>query len=209
MSLEKKIKWAVFFSGWGRSANDFLTLLKDEPYCASHKLVCLITAGQKHTFLKNTEDIEIKVIDKELSSFQSKTHYQHWLSNYLNRNSIDYIFLLGYKFKISHPLLNTFGNRIFNTHPSLLPSFKNTQTAIQDALKYGVKISRITSHIIDQNIDEGIIICQESIIFAEYNSLETLDPKFNLVGIEILKKTLLFLEQNHQENKYLSNKFCE
>ncbi|GAL70751.1 phosphoribosylglycinamide formyltransferase [Jejuia pallidilutea] len=52
--------------------------------------------------------------------------------------------------------MKAFPNKIINIHPSLFPSFLATKTAIQDALDYGVKITGITTHIIDDKVDEAL-----------------------------------------------------
>lgn len=209
MISENKIKWAIFFSGGGRSANDFLTLVNSETYRDKNEVKLLVTAGQPNTLTGRAQKNSMKTIEEDVSKYSSKNAYQSWLSEQLKQNDIDYIFLLGYKYRIRKPLLSNFENRIFNTHPSILPAFKNTQRAIEDALQLGVKISGVTSHIIDENIDEGMIVSQEVVFIDERDTLKTLDPKFNLAGKKVLEKTLNFVEKNHSKSIYLSKLFVE
>ncbi|HMB62440.1 MAG TPA: formyltransferase family protein, partial [Eudoraea sp.] len=75
-----------------------------------------------------------------------------------------------------------------------------TTTAIQEALAYGVKISGITTHIIDDKIDEGTILCQEPIRFEDDETFETVYPKFAEKGPEIILDTIALIEKNHFNN---------
>ena len=72
-----------------------------------------------------------------------------------------------------------------NIHPALLPSFPGT-SGYEDAFKYGVKFSGVTVHFIDDGVDTGPIILQET--FPRHNS-DTLD-KFRDRGLAIEHKIL-------------------
>jgi len=94
-------------------------------------------------------------------------------------------------------MLKAFPNRIINIHPSLFPSFLGTKTAIQDALEYGVKVTGITTHIIDDKLDEGVILCQTPIRVDDKDTFDTLYPKFAEEGKVIIKETINKIEKLH------------
>jgi len=94
-------------------------------------------------------------------------------------------------------MLKAFNNQIINIHPSLFPSFLGTKTAIQDALAYGVKITGITTHIIDEKLDEGIILAQEAIKINSNDNFDSLYPKFAKKGKKIVLKTIRIIERLH------------
>ena len=50
-------------------------------------------------------------------------------------------------------------NKLINIHPSLLPAFPGAN-AVADTLEYGVKISGVTVHFVDEDMDSGPIIAQ-------------------------------------------------
>ncbi|MEQ5791429.1 phosphoribosylglycinamide formyltransferase [Muricauda sp. NFXS6] len=199
-----KIKWGVFFSGGGRCANDCLNLLVNN-YFDHHYIDCVVTSGQKTDNIKNFEKHQIEVIDENPKNYSSIEEYQTWLSNVLKDRNIDYLFLLGYKYKIRPTLLAAFPNRILNIHPSLLPAFKNTQTAIQDAIRLGVKVSGVTTHIIDDKIDEGVIIDQEPVRLNHADSFSKIDIAYNEAGKILIERTLRFVHANHDQVNYLQN----
>jgi phosphoribosylglycinamide formyltransferase-1 len=57
---------------------------------------------------------------------------------------------------------DAFPNRILNTHPALLPSFKGWH-AVEAALDYGVKVSGCTVHVATLEMDAGPILAQEAV----------------------------------------------
>jgi phosphoribosylglycinamide formyltransferase-1 len=59
-------------------------------------------------------------------------------------------------------IVRTFRDRILNIHPSLLPAFPGAH-AVDQALQHGVKITGVTVHFVDEEIDHGPIIAQRAV----------------------------------------------
>ena len=55
-----------------------------------------------------------------------------------------------------------FPHRIVNVHPSLLPAFPG-RDAVQQALDYGVTITGLTVHLVDEHVDHGPIVAQRPV----------------------------------------------
>jgi phosphoribosylglycinamide formyltransferase-1 len=55
-----------------------------------------------------------------------------------------------------------FPHRILNTHPALLPAFPGAH-AVPQALAHGVKLTGVTIHFVDEEVDHGPIIYQEAV----------------------------------------------
>ncbi|MCW2622672.1 MAG: phosphoribosylglycinamide formyltransferase [Frankiales bacterium] len=53
-------------------------------------------------------------------------------------------------------------HRTVNTHPALLPSFPGAH-AVRDALAYGVKVTGVTVHLVDEGVDTGPVIAQAAV----------------------------------------------
>ena len=69
--------------------------------------------------------------------------------------------LAGYMRLCGEVLLNAYGGRIINIHPSLLPAFKG-KDAIGQAIAAGVKVMGVTIHYVDASLDGGKIIAQRA-----------------------------------------------
>lgn len=79
---------------------------------------------------------------------------------------------------LSAAFIEHFDHKILNIHPSLLPSFKGVR-AIQQALNYGVKITGVTVHYVNAEVDGGEIITQEALYIQPMDTLETLTEKIH------------------------------
>jgi phosphoribosylglycinamide formyltransferase-1 len=58
--------------------------------------------------------------------------------------------------------IRRFPDRILNIHPSLLPAFPGAH-AVPQALAHGVRLSGVTVHFVDEEVDRGPIIWQVSV----------------------------------------------
>lgn len=197
---KEEIKWAILTTGWGRNAKNLI-----EDFNAG-KLKSSIISLLIHTDTESGAALAAKKHGIESlcilkNDFESIDAYQIHLTEELKSRNIDFIFLLAYGYIIRKELLDAFQNRIVNIHPSLLPSFGKTAKAIQLALAHKVKVTGITTHIIDEKLDEGVILCQEVIKIKDNDTFETLDPKFVKKGRKIIKKTIKYLEKEFQETK--------
>jgi phosphoribosylglycinamide formyltransferase-1 len=93
-------------------------------------------------------------------------------------NEIDLICLAGYMLLLNNEFIKEYENRIINIHPSLLPSFKGMH-GIKDAFEYGVKVTGVTVHFVDSELDHGPIIIQKAVEIGENDTVETLEEKIH------------------------------
>lgn len=100
-----------------------------------------------------------------------------------------WIVLAGYMRILSPAFVARFRHRLINIHPSLLPSFPGAH-GIEDAWKYGVKITGVTIHEVDELVDHGAILAQEAIEIEESDTLKTLEEKIHRVEHKLYKATL-------------------
>jgi len=192
---EKIIKWAFLVSGWGKTAVNAMELFIQKPFRRS-EVALLIYDEEPCGAMDKAKGEGIKTIKISRKEFSSHFEHQRKIISELKNNNIDSVFLLAYKFLIKEEMLVAFKNKIFNIHPSLFPSFLGTQTAIQDALDYGVKISGVTVHIIDDKLDRGIIIAQEPIRVLNEDTFDTLYPKYAKAGIKLIEETIRLNESS-------------
>ena len=89
---------------------------------------------------------------------------------------VDWIVLAGFMRILKGQFLKAFPNRVINIHPSLLPSFPGLE-AWKQALDYGVKFTGCTVHFVDQGIDTGSIILQETVPVMDDDTPQTLHAR--------------------------------
>ncbi len=93
--------------------------------------------------------------------YASKADYEREIASRLDAAGTDLVCLAGYMRILSDVLLEAYGGRIVNIHPSLLPAFRGAH-AVEQAVAYGVKVYGITIHYVDASLDGGKIIAQEA-----------------------------------------------
>lgn len=69
---------------------------------------------------------------------------------------------------------------ILNIHPALCPSFPGAR-AVEEALDYGVKVTGVTVHFVDEFVDHGPIIAQEPVRVEPGDTAATLHERIRKV----------------------------
>ena len=90
------------------------------------------------------------------------------------KNSL--ICLAGFMRILSPEFIKKFKNRILNIHPALLPAFPGLD-AQKQAIESGVRYSGCTVHFVDEGVDTGPIIVQETVKIQNDDTEETLSKK--------------------------------
>jgi phosphoribosylglycinamide formyltransferase-1 len=80
----------------------------------------------------------------------------------LRKHQVDLVCLAGYMRLLSAEFVAAFPQRILNIHPSLLPAFPGLD-AQQQAFDYGVKVAGCTVHLVDEQLDHGVIVLQKTV----------------------------------------------
>lgn len=104
----------------------------------------------------------IPVFAADPKSYPTKGDYEREVLQRLQEKQVELVCLAGYMRIVSEVLLDVYGGRMINIHPSLLPSFKGAH-AIRDAYEYGVKVYGVTIHYVDDTLDGGRIVAQQAI----------------------------------------------
>lgn len=79
--------------------------------------------------------------------------------------------------------------RIVNTHPALLPAFPGAH-GVRDALAYGVKVTGVTVHGVDDGVDTGPILAQRALDIRPGEDEESLHARLKDVEHRLLVEVL-------------------
>jgi phosphoribosylglycinamide formyltransferase-1 len=97
----------------------------------------------------------------ERASYPDRAARDAALADWLDDRGVRLVVLAGFMEILGAAFIRRFAGRIINVHPSLLPAFPGVR-AIEQALDYGVKELGVTVHFVDEGVDSGPIIMQES-----------------------------------------------
>lgn len=98
----------------------------------------------------------------------------------LKEAGVEVVCLAGFLRLVKRPLLAAFPERILNIHPSLLPAFPGLESWKQ-ALAAGAKEAGCTVHLVDEGMDTGPVILQESVPILADDTSESLHARIQLV----------------------------
>lgn len=93
---------------------------------------------------------------------ENKEAQEAEIAKLIEKHDIDYVVLARYMQIISPKMCEMYKGRIINIHHSFLPGFKGANPYRQ-AFERGVKMIGATAHFVTSDLDEGPIICQETI----------------------------------------------
>ena len=96
------------------------------------------------------------------SDFASREARDGAIASWLEERDVQLVVLAGYMQLLSPAFIARFPNRIVNIHPALLPSFPGLD-AIGQALDYGVRVTGVSVHFVDEGVDSGPVILPEAV----------------------------------------------
>jgi phosphoribosylglycinamide formyltransferase-1 len=101
------------------------------------------------------------------TDFASREAFDARLVEVLRAHGVELVALAGFMRLVTPVLLEAFPARVLNIHPALLPAFPGLHGERQ-ALAYGVRITGVTVHFVDEQTDHGPILVQAAVpVFSD------------------------------------------
>lgn len=185
---------AVFASGSGSNFQAIMDAINKGELKAELKL--LVSDKANAYCIERAENYNIPTYVFSAKDFKSKAEYEQIIVSKLREMKVEFIVLAGYMRLIGPTLLKAYEGKIVNIHPSLLPAFPG-KDAIGQALAAGVEETGITIHYVDEGMDTGPAIAQQSIKIEANESIESLQNKIHEIEHQLYPKVL---NQLLQEN---------
>ncbi|ODP27396.1 phosphoribosylglycinamide formyltransferase [Paenibacillus sp. PK4536] len=126
--------------------------------------------------------------------YSSREQYEIEIVAELERRGIDLIVLAGYMRLLTPTIVNPYMGRMINVHPSLLPAFPG-KDALGQALAYGVKLTGITVHFVDNGMDTGPIVAQQAIEVQPHDTAETLAERIHEIERKLYPQVVAQIAQ--------------
>jgi phosphoribosylglycinamide formyltransferase 1 len=173
-SYRKRI--AVFASGNGSNLQAIIDYSQN--FDISGDVVFVFSNNPDAFALERARNARIDTLSIPYNRNNSRIEFDKKILHEVKNKKIDLICLAGYMLLLSPDFIREYKNKIINIHPSLLPSFKGMH-GIKDAFDYGVKVTGVTVHFVDSELDNGPIILQEAVTVKEEETDESLEKKIH------------------------------
>ncbi|MBE9917467.1 phosphoribosylglycinamide formyltransferase [Paenibacillus donghaensis] len=116
--------------------------------------------------------------------YDSREAYEREIVHKLEEHRVDLVVLAGYMRLLTPVIVDKYRGRLINIHPSLLPAFPG-KDAIGQALAYGVKVSGVTVHFVDEGMDTGPIIAQKALPIVSGETVDSLAQAIHAIEREL------------------------
>lgn len=168
-----KAKIGILISGRGSNMVALLEAMREGRLEAQAALV--ISNIETAAGLSKAKDYGVETLFINHKGRSREAHDQE-MADELKKRGVELVCLAGYMRLVSPLFVRAFHNRILNIHPSLLPAFPGLD-AQRQALDYGVKITGCTVHIVDEELDHGAIVMQQSVAVFDDDTVESLSAR--------------------------------
>lgn len=111
------------------------------------------------------------------------------LAGWLEAREVDLIVLAGFMELLGGSFIRHFEGRIINVHPSLLPAFPGIR-AIEQAVEYGVQVIGVTVHFVDEGVDSGPVLLQESFELPYPRDIEAIEQRVHEIEHRLLPRAI-------------------
>ena len=111
------------------------------------------------------------------------------LADWLEEREVDLVVLAGFMEILGGSFIRRFEGRILNVHPSLLPAFPGIR-AIEQAVEYGVRVMGVTVHFVDEGVDSGPVLLQESFELPYPRDIEAIEQRVHEIEHRLLPRAV-------------------
>lgn len=123
--------------------------------------------------LQVASEAGIKSVCVNRKACATQQEFEEKLVAELRAARVTLVVLAGFMRILSPYFVDAYRHQILNIHPSLLPAFGGAH-AHRDVLAYGTKVSGCTIHFVDEGMDHGPIILQDTVPVLEGDTEEAL-----------------------------------
>jgi len=182
----------VLISG---SGSNLLALLKAAEHPLFPAKILAVGSDKPASGLAHADLYGVPTFVVEPAKFSDTQSWAKKLEENISHYNPDLIVLAGFMKILPSSFVHTFSPRIINIHPSLLPSFPGAH-AVRDALASGAKDTGTTIHIVDEGVDTGPILGQQSLPVLPSDDESSLHERIKVLERKLLVETIQSLALN-------------
>ena len=161
----------ILCSGRGSNMQSIMAAIESGQIKAEIGIV--LTDKPEARALQVASEAGIKSVCVNRKACSTQQEFEEKLVAELKAANVTLVVLAGFMRILSPYFVEAYRHRILNIHPSLLPSFGGAH-AHRDVLAYGTKVSGCTIHFVDEGMDHGTIILQDTVPVLDDDTEDTL-----------------------------------
>lgn len=185
------VRVGVMISGGGSGLAALLQHQLKQARC--HQTVLVISnrsdAGGLIHAKENLVNYSVVPIPQGKTPVSRRLQHEMEVHELLVSSKVELVVLSGYMRILSPWFVKRWKGRLVNIHPSLLPSFPGAH-AHRDVLAAGVEITGCTVHLVDEGVDTGPVLAQQSVEVTPNDTEDTLQERVKEVEHALYPRTL-------------------
>ena len=185
--MEVIINIAVLASGSGTN----LQALIDAPDLGGD-LGLVLSDRPNVTALERARGAGIPTTVLPWGDYGSRSEFSTAVRDEIEKADVEVVVLAGFMRVLGGELVGAFRNQILNIHPSLLPAFPGAH-AVDQALEHGVKMTGVTVHFVDEEVDHGPIIAQRAVPVLPDDDRDSLHARIQVEEHDLYPKVVAAL----------------
>ncbi len=150
----------MLVSGSGSNLQALIDAAEDPGF--GGRIVVVVSDRASVRALDRAEAAGIPTRVVEWSAFADRDSFTRAVCDAVADAGAEAMVLAGFMRILAPVAIERFPERIINIHPALLPAFPGAH-AVRQALAHGVKLTGVTVHFVDEQVDHGPIIAQEPV----------------------------------------------
>ncbi len=183
---------AVLCSGGGSNLQAILDAI--DAGAIDGEVVLVLSNASKAYALERARARGIEAVFVSKKQAGSSEAFNDAILAHLQRARAGLVVLAGYLPIVGPQIVRAFEGRILNIHPALIPSFCGAgmygRRVHQAVLDSGAKISGATVHFVDEQIDHGCIVMQDSVPVLQTDDVDALQARVLTVEHRILPRSV-------------------
>lgn len=197
------MKIAVFASGNGSNLQALIDTLH-VPAEVDIEIVVVISDRKGAYALERARRASIPTVVVRVHDYPTRNAFDDAISHIVETYQAELLVLAGFMRLFQPAFVRRYAGRIVNIHPALLPAFPGTH-GIRDALDYGVKVTGVTVHFVDEGMDTGPIIAQVPVFVEPDDTEETLAARIHAVEHRLYPEVIRALAEKrvHVEGRHV------
>jgi phosphoribosylglycinamide formyltransferase-1 len=192
-----ELRLGVLVSGRGTNLQAILDAIGGEQLQAQVALVVCNHEGAGAIERARAAGVPAEVY--EARRYESKREQQAAIAGRLADAQVDLVVCAGWDRVLSEEFVERFAGRMINVHPSLLPAFGGGLHAVEEALRYGVKMTGCTVHFVTNEVDSGPVISQAAVPVLPGDSPETLADRIHTEEHKLLVEAIKLFGEGRLE----------
>ncbi|MEW6582079.1 MAG: phosphoribosylglycinamide formyltransferase [Actinomycetota bacterium] len=179
---------AVLVSGAGTNLQALIDRIHQDP-AEPGEIVLVVASSADAPALERARAAGIPTAVVSRDEHPDRVRRDEALADVVAASGAALVVMAGWMSIVTGAFLDRFPDRVLNLHPSLLPSFPGMH-AIEEALAWGVRVTGVTVHFAEEQVDGGPPVLQRAVPVVYGDTVASLRERIRTVEHELLSEAV-------------------